>query len=224
MNAENNTHLMQALGYRFRDPGLLLLALTHPSAKAGFKRDNQRLEFLGDAVLQLCVSEALYLRYPEKQEGELTQLRAALVCEESLANAARMLQLGDYLRFDHGEAISGGQYKPSVLADAMEAVLAAVYSDGGLDAAKEVCARALCEYSVKEAPINWKSRLQEMEQAMGRTAPTYQVVGEEGPAHARVFHVVAQLTDGRQGAGHGNSKKQAEQEAARAVVEEMDKR
>ena len=219
MSADQTAPLMKALGYRFQAPGLLLLALTHPSAKAGQKKDNQRLEFLGDAVLQLCVSEALYSIHRNKQEGELTQLRAALVCEESLAAAARALRVGDYLRFDHGEAISGGQDKPSVLADAMEAILAAVYLDGGIGAAKDVCARALSGYSAKEASPNWKSILQEREQAAGRAAPFYEVTGEEGPAHARVFHVSVLLEGGRRGAGQGNSKKQAEQAAARAVME-----
>lgn len=211
--------LMNALGYRFDNPSLLLLALTHPSAKAGLKGDNQRLEFLGDAVLQLCVSAALYSRHKDKQEGELTKLRAALVREESLADAARALNVGDYLRFDHGEAMSGGQHKPSVLADAMEAILAAVYLDGGLDAAEGVCARALSNYTARELAPNWKSVLQEREQAAGRAAPSYEVIDEEGPAHARVFHVRVILEGGQCGTGQGNSKKHAEQAAAQAVLE-----
>lgn len=224
MRADNRmASLMEALGYRFQSPGLLSLALTHPSATAGLGKDNQRLEFLGDAVLQLCVSEALYTRYPNKREGELTQLRAALVREESLAYAAQKVLLGDYLRFDHGEAMSGGRHKPSVLADAMEAVLAAVYLDGGIEAAKRVCTRALDGFSPPETPANWKSVLQEAEQAKGHAAPVYHVVAEEGPAHARVFHVEVVLTGGERGKGQGISKKQAEQEAARAAMEEMSK-
>ena len=212
--------LFQALGHAFRDSRLFCLALTHPSAThRGGKENNQRLEFLGDAVLQLCVSEALFSRYPEKDEGSLTQLRAAIVREESLADAARRIRLGKYLRFDHGEAMSGGRDKPSVLADALEAVLAAIYLDAGLDAARKACLRVLGDFSDVQVARDWKSLLQEKEQADGHEAPAYRVVSEEGPPHARVFHVEAQLQGGARGLGHGHSKKQAEQEAARAVME-----
>ena len=212
--------LFQALGHVFRSPHLLCLALTHPSAahRVG-EENNQRLEFLGDAVLQLCVSEALFSRYPEKDEGSLTQLRAAIVREESLAGAARRIRLGEYLRFDHGEAMSGGRDKPSVLADALEAVLAAIYLDAGMEAARKACLRVLGDFSDVRMARDWKSLLQEKEQAVGHDAPAYRVIGEEGPPHARVFHVEARVQGGMRGFGHGHSKKQAEQEAARAVME-----
>ena len=210
--------LMAALGHRFSDVGLLGLALTHPSATNG-GADNQRLEFLGDAVLELCVSHEIYARHPGMREGELTQLRAALVREETLAAAARAVGLGEYLRLDHGESATGGRDKPSVLADAMEAVLAAVYLDGGLAAAKAVCERALGDFTPQAAGPNWKSLLQESEQAAGRNAPGYRVTGEEGPPHARVFFVEVALESGEKGQGQGSTKKQAEQEAARAVME-----
>lgn len=210
--------LMNALGHRFRDPALLRLALTHPSG-AGGGADNQRLEFLGDAVLELCVSDEIFARHPDMQEGDLTQLRAALVREESLAVAARAFGLGDYLRLDHGETASGGRDKPSVLADAMEAVLAAVYLDGGLAAAQTVCRRALGDFTPKAAEPNWKSLLQEREQAAGRAAPSYRVTGEEGPPHARMFFVEVSLAGGGKGHGQGSSKKHAEQEAARVMME-----
>lgn len=212
------TPLMEALGYHFRDPGLLLLALTHPSAMSAGGKDNQRLEFLGDAVLQLCVSEVLYNRHAEMQEGDLTKLRASLVCEESLAQAAKGLGLGEYLALDHGEASSGGREKPSVLADTMEAVLAAAYLDGGLTAARGICARALDDFTPRAIEQNWKSKLQEREQAKGKPAPVYQVASIEGPPHARVFYVEVTLSDGKRGEGKGTSKKQAEQEAAKAVL------
>lgn len=212
--------LSEALGHAFGDVRLLRLALTHPSAAHGDgEQNNQRLEFLGDAVLQLCVSEVLFSRFPKKDEGELTQLRAALVREESLAKAARTIGLGSYLRFDHGEMMTGGSEKPSVLADAMEAVLAAVYLDAGLPAAQAVCARLLGDLSDVRIERNWKSLLQETEQAEGREAPQYRVVSAEGPPHARVFHVEAWLSGEKRGEGQGPSKKQAEQEAARAVME-----
>lgn len=211
--------LAEALGHPFRDPGLLSLALTHPSAVPGDGGDNQRLEFLGDAVLQLCVSAALYARHPGKQEGDLTQLRAALVREESLAEAARRFHLGDALVMDHGEEMSGGRDKPSVLADTMEAVIAATYLDGGLDAARALCDRAFGEYVPAAAEPNWKSLLQEREQAMGRHAPAYRTTQEEGPPHARTFTVEVSLAGGRTATGVGHSKKQAEQRAAQGIME-----
>jgi len=214
----NLTPLMEALGYPFSDAGLLSLALTHPSASAGGE-DNQRLEFLGDAVLQLTVSAALYARYPKGREGELTRLRASLVREETLAAAARRLSLGAFLSLDHGEEATGGRDKPSVLADAMEAVLAAVYLDGGLQEAARVCALALDDFAPPSAERNFKSLLQEREQAGGRPAPEYRVVCEEGPPHSRVFFVEVYLSGEKRGEGQGPSKKQAEQEAARGVLE-----
>lgn len=220
MNTRNNlSTLMQTLGHLFIDPGLLLLALTHPSAASGSGGDNQRLEFLGDAVLQLCVSEALYARHPQMQEGELTRLRADLVREESLAQAARRFGLGAYLKLDRGEDVSGGRDKASVLADTMEAVIAAAYLDGGPDAARRLCARTFGDFVPTAAEPNWKSLLQELEQAEGRGTPTYHIVAEEGPPHARVFTVEVTLAGGGRACGSGTSKKQAEQHAAKALME-----
>ncbi|MCL1963678.1 MAG: ribonuclease III [Firmicutes bacterium] len=210
--------LIKRLGHAFRESGLLSLALTHPSAAGKEGADNQRLEFLGDAVLELCVSDEIYARHPDMREGELTQLRAALVREESLAEAARGFGLGEFLRLDHGEEASGGRDKPSMLADAMEAVLAAVYLDGGLPAARAVCGRMLGDFTPVAAEPNWKSALQEREQARGHHAPLYHVMGDEGPPHARVFFVEVCLQDGRRAQGSGASKKQAEQEAAKAAM------
>ncbi|MDR0897184.1 MAG: ribonuclease III [Oscillospiraceae bacterium] len=210
--------LMAALGHRFKNQRLLSLALTHPSA-GGAEGDNQRLEFLGDAVLELCVSEALFARHAEWQEGDLTQMRAALVREESLARAARKVNLGAALLMDHGEESSGGRDKPSVLADAMEAVLAAIYLDAGLDAVRAVCAHLLDDFTPVQAEPNWKSLLQEKIQAGGAAPPEYRLLREEGPPHARLFTAEVRLADGRRGEGRGASKKQAEQEAAKALLE-----
>ncbi len=217
MNDQDKHRLEEALGYAFGEPGLLLLALTHPSAANGGK-DNQRLEFLGDAVLELTVSDALYRDHPELQEGGLTRTRAALVREESLAHAAETIGLGVFLRLDAGEARGGGREKPSVLADAVEAILGAVYLDGGFDAAKKVCAKLLNNFAASEPPPDYKSALQEREQAEGRAIPEYRTIEEEGPAHARVFTVRVTLEGGRQGTGKGQTKKQAEQEAARGLL------
>ena len=209
----------KALGYSFRDERLLRLALTHPSA--GLPEDNQRLEFLGDAVLQLCVSVALYGQHPADQEGSLTQLRQALVREETLAEAANRFEIGEYLRFDKGEAASGGGHKPSVLCDAMEAVLAAVYLDGGWEAAAALCARALNNFAAPPREKNWKSLLQEKTQQHGGCTPEYRIVSQEGPAHARVFTAEVLLRGAVAGSGTGGTKKQAEQEAARAAMEKI---
>lgn len=216
---KNLDSLQKALGYSFRDERLLRLALTHPSA--GLPEDNQRLEFLGDAVLQLCVSVALYGRHPADQEGSLTQLRQALVREETLAEAANRFEIGEYLRFDKGEAASGGGHKPSVLCDAMEAVLAAVYLDGGWEAAAALCARALNNFAAPPREKNWKSLLQEKTQQHGGCTPEYRIVSQEGPAHARVFTAEVLLRGAVAGSGTGGTKKQAEQEAARAAMEKI---
>lgn len=216
---KNLDSLQKALGYSFRDERLLRLALTHPSA--GLPEDNQRLEFLGDAVLQLCVSVALYGQHPSEQEGSLTQLRQALVREETLAEAAGRFEIGEYLRFDKGEAASGGGHKPSVLCDAMEAVLAAVYLDGGWDAASALCARALNNFAAPPREKNWKSLLQEKTQQHGGCTPQYRIVSQEGPAHARVFTAQVLLDGEVAGSGAGGTKKQAEQEAARAAMQKI---
>lgn len=216
---KNLDSLQKALGYSFRDERLLRLALTHPSA--GLPEDNQRLEFLGDAVLQLCVSVALYGQHPADQEGSLTQLRQALVREETLAEAANRFEIGEYLRFDKGEAASGGGHKPSVLCDAMEAVLAAVYLDGGWEAAAALCARALNNFAAPPCEKNWKSLLQEKTQQHGGCTPEYRIVSQEGPAHARVFTAEVLLRGAVAGSGTGGTKKQAEQEAARAAMEKI---
>lgn len=217
--AEGFAALETALGVHFRDPRLLALALTHPSA-AGGGEDNQRLEFLGDAALELSVSLMLFERHPGADEGELTRARAALVREESLSRAAQRIDLGRYIRLDRGEDASGGREKPSVLADAMEAVLGAAMLDGGLDAVRKIVRNVLPE-SAPEAAANWKSLLQEREQAKGFSAPVYRVIAEEGPPHARAFTVEARLAEGGRGVGRGASKKQAEQEAAKQAYEEQ---
>jgi ribonuclease-3 len=209
--------LMAALGYRFRDPALLRRALTHPSVG---REDNQRLEFLGDAVLQFIMSDRLYRDYPEDREGGLTHLRALLVCESALSQVAEGLRLGEALIMDRGEELTGGRSKPSVLCDAMEAVLAAVYLDGGLDAARSVVLRLLGDCS--QTGVNdAKSALQEYLQGEGRDMPAYATVGEAGPPHERVF-TAAVLIAGKQAAiGKGTSKKRAEQEAASAALNTM---
>ncbi len=210
--------LQTALGYRFRDEALLRLALTHPSAKE--PKDNQRLEFLGDAVLECSVSDLLYRKYPSLQEGELTARRAALVCEETLCNLARTLGIGPRLRMGHGEESTLGREKPSILADAMEAVIAAVYLDGGADAARELIGRLFADEESLSALRGQddKGLLQTYTQARNTGLPEYAVVAESGPPHDRRFVSEVCVAGAAVARGEGGSKKTAEQAAARAAL------
>ena len=215
-------NLQKALGYTFKDEAHLRLALTHPSTKLP---DNQRLEFLGDAVLEFCVSDMLYRKYPQLHEGELTARRAALVCERTLCVLAMSLGLGDVLVMGHGEEQTGGRQKPSILADAMEAVFAAIYIDGGIRAAHEVILRM---YREDERLIAWrghddKSALQEYTQANGLELPSYQIIAQEGPDHNRTFTAQVSVLGKPVATGVGNSKKAAEQAAAKRALAELKK-
>ena len=213
--------LMDALGYTFKNPSLLRQALTHPSMG---KDDNQRLEFLGDAVLQYLMSDILYATHPKDQEGGLTHLRALLVCEDALSQVARGLHVGEALLMDRGEELTGGREKPSVLCDAMEAILAAVYLDGGLDAARGIIERFWPKPEDIRRPMqDSKGALQEALQAGGGDAPTYVIVEQSGPPHSPHF-VAAVHHGGRELArGEGHSKKLAEQAAALAALRAMGK-
>ncbi len=217
------TALERAIGYRFLQPQLLSQALTHPSYALGHGvRDNQRLEYLGDAVLQLCVTRRLFDLFPDLNEGQLSKRRAALVCEASLCEAAKRFGLGEALRLDHGEQVTGGRDKPSVLADAMEAVIAATYLDGGLEAAAALVDRALGQYdALGVVTPDAKTALQEYLQALGKPTPTYRITGEEGPPHARVFTAEALIGERPAGQGQGASKKIAQQQAAQQALDAL---
>ena len=204
--------LMQALDYQFRNPALLQQALTHPSMG---RKDNQRLEFLGDAVLQFVMSELLYQSHPESQEGQLTHLRALLVCEAALSQVARGLGVGEALLMDKGEEQTGGRDKPSVLCDAMEAILAAVYLDGGMDAARAIVERCWPKPEEVHRPMqDSKGALQEYLQQDGGEAPTYEIVAQDGPPHDRTFEAAVSRNGQELARGSGRTKKQAEQAAA----------
>ncbi len=209
--------LQTSLGYTFHNEAHLRRALTHPSTKLP---DNQRLEFLGDAVLEFCVSDMLYQKYPDLHEGALTARRAALVCERTLSAIARSLALGRFLVMGHGEEQTGGREKPSILADAMEAVLAAIYVDGGWEAAREVILRLFAQ---DEQLIAWrgqddKSALQEYTQAHGLELPAYEIIGQSGPDHDRRFTAQVSVLGKPVATVEGNSKKAAEQAAAKAAL------
>lgn len=204
--------VMEGLGYAFRDEALLRRALTHPSVG---RMDNQRLEFLGDAVLQYLMSDRLYRKHPEDREGALTHRRALLVCEASLSQIAEKLHIGEALVMDRGEEQTGGRRKPSVLCDAMEAVLAAVYLDGGMEAARGVVERCWPEEDEVSRPMqDSKGLLQEALQKNGGDAPTYRIIRESGPPHAPVFEAAVYHGGRMLASGTGKTKKQAEQAAA----------
>lgn len=220
----NMSVLEDRLGHRFRDRKLLETALTHPSFGGDHHVPHyQRLEFLGDAVLELAVSRYLYFELPEVDEGKLTRIRAALVREESLNRAARRIGLGEFIRLSVGEERSGGRQKPSILSDVMEAVLAAVYLDAGFDEAVRIIGMVLGEElrpEVLKDHLDAKSRLQELMQREGRM-PSYDYLSMEGPPHAPVF--AYRVMDGEQelGRGSGTSKQNAQQAAARDALKRM---
>lgn len=215
------------MGYKFRQPELLRLALTHPSMthEVGDMEHNQRLEFLGDAVLQLCLTRELYDRFTEADEGSLTKGRARLVNQTSLAERAQHLSLGEYLIMSRGEEANGGRNRPSILADAFEAVIGAVYLDGGQDCA---CSTIVKQFkclldNMDQLPKveNPKGALQELLQANSIEAPRYEVISATGPDHDREF-VCAVWHGGRELAqGRGKSKKAAEVSAATAALERL---
>lgn len=219
---------LQNLGYTFHNAQLLTTALTHPSYGSDHHTSHyQRMEFLGDAVLELAISRYLYEELPHVAEGRLTRIRAALVREETLAEAARRLDMGRLIRLSVGEERSGGREKNSILSDVMEAVIAAVYLDGGLEEATALVYRALAEplrrVSERSDALDDKSRLQEVLQRMGRM-PTYEFISMEGPAHAPTFRYRV-LQDGQVlGEGVGNSKQAAQQAAAASALRDMDAR
>jgi ribonuclease-3 len=217
----------QRLGHVFADGELLRLALTHASfghEKRQRVPDNQRLEFLGDAVLQLSVTEELYRRFPELPEGRLTVLRARLVNRHHLQELAQELGLGEHLILGRGEENSLGRERPSILADAMEAVLGAVFAEAGWAAARAIILRlleralAVIEEEGEASGVNPKGSLQERLQAEGEQPPVYRCISESGPAHARVYEVVVEWQGQELGRGQGASKKEAETHAAEAAL------
>ena len=216
--------LEERLGHVFQNRKLLETALTHPSFGGDHHVPHyQRLEFLGDAVLELAVSRYLYYELPEVDEGKLTRIRAALVREESLNRAAQRIGLGEFIRLSVGEERSGGRQKPSILSDVMEAVLAAVYLDAGFDEAVRIIDMVLGEElrpEVLKDHLDAKSRLQELMQREGRM-PSYDYLSMEGPPHAPVFSY--RVMDGEQelGRGSGTSKQNAQQAAARDALKRM---
>lgn len=208
--------LQNKLDYSFKNTKLLELALTHSSiAKQTQSSNNERIEFLGDAVLELCVSDFLFHEYIEFNEGELTRLRSKIVCEESLANIARQIDLGKYIMLGHGEDISGGREKNSILADALEAVFGAIFIDGGFNCVQKVIMSLIgTQKFTKQDIMDPKTYLQELIQAKSKQPLEYKIVSETGPPHDK-FYVSQVIHCGKVlGEGSGKSKKESEQNAA----------
>ena len=214
------------LGYHFKNRGLLEHALTHSSYANEHRSEgvtsNERLEFLGDSVLGMVVAEYLFHKHPNMPEGELTRTRAALVCEGSLYEVARSLDLGRCLRLGKGEAAGGGRERPSILADATEATLAAVYLDGGIDAVRPIIqAFILDKEREKAVDRDYKTALQELVQRRPGQSIAYRLVNEMGPDHARVFVMEVSIGGEVAGQGRGHTKKEAEQRAAKAALDKL---
>lgn len=218
--------LEEKLGYRFQKPELLEQALTHSSYANerlhGALDCNERLEFLGDAVLGMVVADHLYREHPDLPEGDLTRLRASMVCEEALAEVAKGWELGEYIRLGHGEALSGGQRRSSIQADAVEAVLAAIYLDSGIAQARRTIRTFVLNRETSAGQTrDHKTALQEFVQRESGHALTYELVSAQGPDHQKTF-TMAVLLDGTQvGVGEGHSKKEAEQMAAQVALEAL---
>ena len=217
--------LEETLEYTFTDRSLLETALTHTSyVKGDGKRQthNERLEFLGDAVLELCVSEHLFLQQPQLQEGAMTRHRARLVCEQALNSAATALGIPEHLRLGNGEEITGGRKKPSIVSDALEAVLGAIYLDGGLINARRVIIerviRLLERARVDETDKDFKTRLQEHVQKGHIGTLEYECLDETGPEHQKLFTICVRLSGEAIGKGYGLNKQSAGQEAAKAAL------
>ena len=213
------------IGHRFGDPALLLRALTHSSRSSANRGDNQRLEFLGDRVLGLVIAEKLLSDDAGASEGQLAPRFNALVRKEACADVARAVDLGAVLKLGRSEMMSGGRRKQALLGDAMEAVIAAVYLDAGLDTARDMILRLWGKriVAVEEDARDPKTALQEWAQARGMALPQYTQVGRSGPDHAPVFEIEVRLADGHTATASAGSKRQAEQAAAQALLERLER-
>ncbi len=223
--------VQELIGYQFHDESLLKMSLTHRSYSHASDRDmlsNERLEFLGDSVLDLIIAEQLYRDHPDINEGELTKTKALLVNESTLAEIGSEIQLNMYLLLAPEEERAGGRERASIISDALESVIAAVFLDGGIEAAREVVLRLI--YSCKEDLVtdasrrNFKGELLELVQAQGQGFPRYEVASETGPDHEKVFTVNVYVAGEKAGTGSGSTKKEAEQKAAALALERYHQR
>ncbi|WP_143314876.1 ribonuclease III [Clostridium sp. HBUAS56017] len=224
MNNFNLTVVEETIGVKFNNDKLIKIALTHSSYAKQFKDGsyNERLEFLGDSVLQLCITEYLFTNYKSKAEGELTKLRSLIVCENSLYIVAQKLKLGNFIRMSRGEELTGGRERTSIQADAVEAVIAAIYLDRGIEEASKFILREfkdLINKAIKNKIIlDFKTKLQEHLQVNGEVDINYELEKYEGPPHNRRFFVNVLVGNKEMGRGSGLSKKEAEQNAAKKAL------
>ncbi|MCR5344011.1 MAG: ribonuclease III [Butyrivibrio sp.] len=220
--------LQNSIGYHFKDKNLLLQALTHSSyaneQKINKRGDYERLEFLGDAVLELVSSDYLYMKYPDKKEGEMTKMRASMVCEPALAYCAAEIHLEKYLILGKGEEATGGRHRESIIADVMEAIIGAIYLDSGIDAARAHIEKFILNNpEEKQIFYDSKSVLQEIVQRDSALELRYEICGEKGPEHDKIFEAAVYVGDKKLGEGSGRTKKSAEQKAAYQAILELKK-
>ncbi|MCR4843093.1 MAG: ribonuclease III [Eubacterium sp.] len=221
--------LQEKIGYSFKDIVLLEQALTHSSfaneihGSAGKGKDNERMEFLGDAVLEIVTSEYLYKKHPDYDEGRLSKTRASIVCEPTLDMCARQIDLSGYIRLGKGEEAGGGRKRPSIVSDAMEAVIGAIYLDGGFEVAERYIYRFILDgIEGKKLYKDSKTALQEITQKKGLGSPEYKLAGEEGPGHDKTFYVELYIDGRKICTGSGHSKKAAEKHAALETLKILD--
>lgn len=220
---------MLKIEYQFKNAALLETAMTHTSYanehRGNHLHHNERLEFLGDSVLGMVTADYLYRTHPDLPEGDLTRTRAALVCEESLVEVAQAWGLGQYLKLGRGENAGGGRTRPSIQADAVEAVLAAVFLDGGIAPARKIIQTYILDAEAERARNrDYKTALQELVQRESGQVLRYCLVGSSGPDHAKIFTVEVELNGAPVGRGQGHSKKEAEQNAARAAIDGLERK
>ena len=220
--------LQKKIGYSFHNTDLLMTALTHSSylneskGKDVIPEDNERLEFFGDAIIEFFVSEYLFSQYADTPEGDMTKLRASMVCEQSLAECSRQIGLGSYLNMGKGEESSGGRNRPSIISDAFEALTAAIYLDSGRESAEQFIRKHLIQVLAhKTLFFDAKTRLQEIVQKDVNAKLTYELISEEGPSHSKVFITAVFLNGKEIGRGQGHSKKASQQEAAVRAIQAL---
>jgi len=221
--------LEKLMAYKFENMDLLTRAMTHSSYANENKKEklknNERLEFLGDSVLSIIISEYLFSHYLTLEEGQLTKIRAKIVCEASLAEASRTLKLGEFMLFGRGEALTGGRERTSILSDAFEALIAAIFLDGGMDPARRFVLDQLKPIIMDAVQgrlfVDYKTKLQEVIQIQKGNRIKYSLVREEGPDHSKIFFTEVKLNEGVIGVGSGNSKKESEQEAAKEGLKRL---
>lgn len=231
MDRKTRKRLQKIIGYKFKKPFYLKKALTHPSyMNEGGQRlayNNQRYEFLGDAVIDLVIADLFLKLFPKKQEGALSKMRAKIVNEDSLARLAKQFSIGEFIYLGRGEAASGGREKPSILADCYEALIAAIYVDGGYKKAYKIVKRHFEEYlgllkdDQQSLSFDYKTKLQEVAQRIHRVSPQYHLISEEGPDHEKIFSTEVKISGDSYGIGNGRTKKDSEQDAARVALENI---